>query len=245
MTKANHDKDRFLKILAHDLRNPMLSISGFSDLLHKNFRRYDEEKMERQLNILNNTAKKTYDLLEELLLWSKSQSGKIPFEPKVTNFKAVCNDVISLLIEGARSKNIDITYQDEADIKLFADENMLRTILRNLISNAIKFTDSNGKITIYVEHGETYVTIIVSDNGVGIGQNEIAKLWQIAETYTTPGTKGEKGTGLGLMLCKEFIDKHGGKIWVESEVGVGSDFKFTMPLSAKAYSGCGLDGFEP
>ena len=230
LTKANEDKDSFLKILAHDLRNPMLSISGFSELLLSNFRNYNEEKMEKHLNILHNSAKRTFDLLEELLLWSRSQSGKIPFEPKAINFKTLCKEVISLMTESARSKEIDIISQDNTDIQLFADANMLRTIMRNLISNAIKFSHSKGKITITAKPAGAFATITVSDNGVGIGQGEIARLWQISEVYTTPGTKGEKGTGFGLMLCKEFVDKHGGKIFVESEVGKGSNFQFTMPL---------------
>ena len=230
LIKANQDKDSFLKILAHDLRNPILSISGFSELLLSNFRNYNEEKMEKHLNILHNSAKRTFDLLEELLLWSRSQSGKIPFEPKAINFKALCKEVISLMTESARSKEIDIISQDNTDIQLFADANMLRTIMRNLISNAIKFSHSKGKITITAKPAGAFATITVSDNGVGIGQGEIARLWQISEVYTTPGTKGEKGTGFGLMLCKEFVDKHGGKIFVESEVGKGSNFQFTMPL---------------
>lgn len=230
LTKANEDKDSFLKILAHDLRNPMLSISGFSELLLSNFRNYDEEKMEKHLNILHNSAKRTFDLLEELLLWSRSQSGKIPFEPKVINFKALCKEVISLMTESARSKEIDIIYQDNTDIQLFADANMLRTIMRNLISNAIKFSHSKGKITITAKPAGAFATITVSDNGIGIGQGEIARLLQISEVYTILGTKGEKGTGFGLMLCKEFVDKHGGKIFVESEIEKGSDFQFTMPL---------------
>jgi len=230
LTKANNDKDRFLKILAHDLKNPLFSIYGFSDLMLKNFRKYDESTIEKQLNIINSTTKKTYDLLEELLLWSRSQSGKIPIEPKAVRFTTVCNEVLSLLIENARSKSITIVCQDDADIRLYADVNMLRTILRNLITNAIKFTHPNGQITISAETAETHAIISVTDNGVGIDTSEISKLFNIAEIFTTPGTTGEKGTGLGLMLCKEFAEKQGGRIWVESEVGVGSAFRFTIPL---------------
>lgn len=230
LIKANQDKDNFLKILAHDLRNPILSISGFSELLLNNFRSYNEDKMENHLNILHGSASRTLDLLEELLLWSRSQSGKIPFDPKTINFTILCDEVISLMIESARSKDITISFQGDADIQLFADANMLRTIMRNLISNAIKFTHPKGKIAITSEPAGAFATITVSDNGIGIGQSETDRLWQISEVFTTPGTKGEKGTGFGLMLCKEFVDKQGGKIWVESEVGVGSDFKFTIPL---------------
>lgn len=230
LLKANQDKDKFLKILAHDLKNPMFAISGFSDLLIKNFRKYDESTIEKQLGIINTTTKKTYDLLEELLLWTRSQSGKIPFEPRTVQLKKVCDDVLSLLNESAATKQIEIIPEIDAGLELHADVVMLRTILRNLISNAIKFTHENGQIILRAEQQDTDMIITVSDNGIGMSQEVVSKLWQIAELYTSPGTKGEKGTGLGLMLCKEFVEKHHGRIWVESEVGKGSDFKIALPV---------------
>jgi two-component system sensor histidine kinase/response regulator len=230
LLKANQDKDKFLKILAHDLKNPMFAISGFSDLLIKNFRKYDESTIEKQLGIINTTTKKTYDLLEELLLWTRSQSGKIPFEPRTVQLKKVCDDVLSLLNESAATKQIEIISEIDAGLELHADVDMLRTILRNLISNAIKFTHENGQIILRAEQQDTDMIITVSDNGIGMSQEVVSKLWQIAELYTSPGTKGEKGTGLGLMLCKEFVEKHNGRIWVESEVGKGSDFKIALPV---------------
>lgn len=229
LLKANQDKDKFLKILAHDLKNPMFAISGFSDLLIKNFRKYDESTIEKQLGIINTTTKKTYDLLEELLLWTRSQSGKIPFEPRTVQLKKVCDDVLSLLNESAATKQIEIIPEIDAGLELHADVDMLRTILRNLISNAIKFTHENGQIILRAEQQDTDMIITVSDNGIGMSQEVVSRLWQIAELYTSPGTKGEKGTGLGLMLCKEFVEKHNGRIWVESEVGKGSDFKIALP----------------
>ncbi|MDY0105022.1 MAG: HAMP domain-containing sensor histidine kinase [Lentimicrobium sp.] len=230
LLKANQDKDKFLKILAHDLKNPMFAISGFSDLLIKNFRKYDESTIEKQLGIINTTTKKTYDLLEELLLWTRSQSGKIPFEPRTVQLKKVCDDVLSLLNESAATKQIEIIPEIDAGLELHADVDMLRTILRNLISNAIKFTHENGQIILRAEQQDTDMIITVSDNGIGMSQEVVSRLWQIAELYTSPGTKGEKGTGLGLMLCKEFVEKHNGRIWVESEVGKGSDFKIALPV---------------
>jgi signal transduction histidine kinase len=235
LQKANQDKDKFLKILAHDLKNPMFAISGFSDLLIKNFRKYDENTIEKQLGIINATTKKTYDLLEELLLWTRSQSGKIPFEPRTFQLKKVCDDVLSLLNESAATKQIEIISEIDAGFELHADVDMLRTILRNLISNAIKFTHENGQITLRAVQQDTDMIITVSDNGIGMGQEVVSRLWQIAEHYTSPGTKGEKGTGLGLMLCKEFVEKHNGRIWVESEVGKGSDFKIALPVSEVWY----------
>lgn len=230
LQKANQDKDKFLKILAHDLKNPMFAISGFSDLLIKNFRKYDESTIEKQLGIINTTTKKTYDLLEELLLWTRSQSGKIPFEPRTVQLKKVCDDVLTLLNESAATKQIEIISEIDAGLELHADVDMLRTILRNLISNAIKFTHENGQIILRAEQQDTDMIITVSDNGIGMSQEVVSRLWQIAELYTSPGTKGEKGTGLGLMLCKEFVEKHNGRIWVESEVGKGSDFKIALPV---------------
>lgn len=230
LLKANQDKDKFLKILAHDLKNPMFAISGFSDLLIKNFRKYDESTIEKQLGIINTTTKKTYDLLEELLLWTRSQSGKIPFEPRTVQLKKVCDDVLTLLNESAATKQIEIISEIDAGLELHADVDMLRTILRNLISNAIKFTHENGQIILRAEQQDTDMIITVSDNGIGMSQEVVSRLWQIAELYTSPGTKGEKGTGLGLMLCKEFVEKHNGRIWVESEVGKGSDFKIALPV---------------
>ncbi len=230
LLKANQDKDKFLKILAHDLKNPMFAISGFSDLLIKNFRKYDASTLEKQLGIINTTTKKTYDLLEELLLWTRSQSGKIPFEPRTVQLKKVCDDVLSLLNESAATKQIEIIPEIDAGLELHADVVMLRTILRNLISNAIKFTHENGQIILRAEQQDTDMIITVSDNGIGMSQEVVSRLWQIAELYTSPGTKGEKGTGLGLMLCKEFVEKHNGRIWVESEVGKGSDFKIALPV---------------
>lgn len=235
LQKANQDKDKFLKILAHDLKNPMFAISGFSDLLIKNFRKYDENTIEKQLGIINAMTKKTYDLLEELLLWTRSQSGKIPFEPRTFQLKKVCDDVLSLLNESAATKQIEIISEIDAGFELHADVDMLRTILRNLISNAIKFTHENGQITLRAVQQDTDMIITVSDNGIGMGQEVVSRLWQIAEHYTSPGTKGEKGTGLGLMLCKEFVEKHNGRIWVESEVGKGSDFKIALPVSEVWY----------
>lgn len=229
LLKANQDKDKFLKILAHDLRNPMFAISGFSDLLIKNFRKYDEHTIEKQLGIINTTTKKTYDLLEELLLWTRSQSGKIPFEPRIVQLKKVCDDVLSLLIESAATKQIEIVSEVDAAMQLHADVDMLRTILRNLISNAIKFTHENGQIILRAELTDSAAIITVSDNGTGMSQDVVSKLWQVDDLFTTSSTKGEKGTGLGLILCKEFVEKHNGRIWVESEVGKGSDFKFAMP----------------
>jgi PAS domain S-box-containing protein len=230
LQKLNADKNRFMQILAHDLRSPFNSLLGFSELLLRNLRLYNIEVIENQLKMIYNTSKNTYNLLEDLLLWSKSQAGKLPFDPQSIDFYSLCTKVIENLLIVSNEKKVLINCLQHENIVLHADENMLKTIVRNLISNAIKFSNEGGFIYIYTEKQQDMVTIVVSDNGVGIDNENQAKLWNSAQPYTTYGTKKEKGTGLGLMLCKEFVEKHGGKIWVESEAGKGSDFKFTMPV---------------
>lgn len=228
LEKLNSDKDKFISILAHDLKNPFNALLGFTNMILTNIKEYDIQEIESLVEILNQTSKNTYNLLLDLLLWAQSQSGNLPFEPIYLLFKDVYNEVVAPFKNNP--KNISITYIDETQIKVIADINMLKTILRNLISNAIKFTNNNGEIKVIAEQNSNNITITVSDNGVGIENNIISKLWDVSEKYSSKGTAGEKGSGLGLSLCKEFVEKHGGKIWVESEVGKGSDFKFTLPL---------------
>jgi len=226
--KLNDDKNLFIRILAHDLKNPFNALVGLSGLMIANFQRYDRDEIEEQINVYHRTAKQTYNLLEDLLLWSKSQAGNLPFEPRACLFSYICDAAIASFLNN--SKNITITCLATNDLKVTVDLNMFRAIMRNLISNAIKFTGRNGLITISAECNQDFTSICISDNGIGISQENIAKLWDFTQPLTTPGTEGETGTGLGLVLCKEFVEKHGGKIWVESEVGKGSDFRFTLPI---------------
>ncbi len=230
LSQLNDDKDRFMQILAHDLRSPFTALLGFSDILLSNFREYDSDEIEMQLSLLSQTAHSTYNLLNDLLLWSMSQSGKLPFYPKRLSFIDICNEVLSCKCNQADSKNIKIGCSEKEPIYLFADINMIKTVLRNLITNAIKFTHINGEVTLYAQKEGEFATISVCDNGVGISPNNQLKLWDFTTPFATEGTEHEQGTGLGLLLCKEFVEKHGGKIWVESELGKGSNFKFTMPL---------------
>jgi PAS domain S-box-containing protein len=230
LKKLNTDKDRFITILAHDLKNPFNSILGFLNLLMRNIRKYDIEKIENLINIINNAAKNTFTLLEDILLWARAQSGKLPFQPEKVRLSTICKYVIDGLQLSANNKKIAINFSQKNDNQIFADVNMLNTILRNLVSNAIKFTNTGGQITISSEKNDTHLTITISDNGIGIDPDIQSKLFGISEKISTPGTAKEDGTGIGLMLCKEFVEKHGGKIWVESELGKGSNFIFTMPL---------------
>lgn len=216
--------------MAHDLKNPFNLLIGFSGILLRNFRKYDEKNLEEKLHIISDISYKTYNLLEELLVWSKAQSGLLPFEPVELNLNVVCHDVTSGLNQSAAKKNIGIVCNIQLDIQVMADYNMLKTILRNLISNAIKFTQQNGRIVISVEYDNSeWLILTVEDNGIGIEEPNLEKLFNINQNFTTIGTEGESGTGLGLLLCKEFADKHHGRIWGESEYGKGARFRFTMP----------------
>jgi len=233
LEKLNADKDRFISILGHDLRSPFNALLGLSELLTENIRKYDIDKIEDFVNRINKSAGTTFNLLEDILMWARTQQGKIPFKPKILSFRNICMDILEILKPNADAKNITIKYNPADEINIFADIDMLQTVLRNLISNAIKFTNKNGAINISAEENPGNVTISVSDNGTGIAPDNLTKLFDISQIQTTTGTADEKGTGLGLILCKEFVEKHGGKIWIESEVGKGSDFKFTMPIFAE------------
>lgn len=230
LINLNADKDLFITILAHDLKNPFNAILGFLNLLTENIRKYDINKIEQQLNLINKSAQNTFSLLEDILMWVRANSGKIPFEPQILSFSTICNEIIESLQLTANAKDITINYFATEEISIYADKNMLTAVLRNLVSNSIKFTKKNGEINIYAVKNHSDITITVSDNGIGIDPDILNQLFDITHKIITYGTANEKGTGLGLLLCKEFVEKHGGNIWVESEVGKGSDFKFTMPI---------------
>lgn len=231
LIELNATKDKFFSIIAHDLRNPFCNIIGFAELLKINYAKYDAEKMERITKQLYISAKNTYNLLENLLEWSRAQSDNIPFEPKMIDFIELCKNAIEDLSQNANSKNIILNYYVPEPIEIFVDTNMIKTVLRNLVSNAIKYTNNKGIINIFAEKNADNVIITVSDNGIGMDKNSIVKLFELTQKQSTSGTADEKGTGLGLIICKEFIEKHNGKIWAESEFGKGSDFKFTIPIS--------------
>ena len=236
MRKLNAEKDKFFSIIAHDLKNPLNLMLGFSDLLIRNFDKYNNKEKKEYINIIQQSVQNTYKLLENLLLWSRAQRGTIDFYPENRNLYLLSAKTIELLIQSAESKSITLSNQIPKDLYIEADENMFLTILRNLISNAIKFTPKGGKITIKAhsvtdKNKHSFAEISVKDNGIGIAKETLAQLFTISENVSTKGTEDEAGTGLGLMLCKEFVEKHGGKIRVESEVGKGSKFIFSFPLS--------------
>ncbi|MDA3952126.1 MAG: ATP-binding protein [Bacteroidales bacterium] len=227
---ANATKDKFFEIISHDLRSPFNSIIGFSELLIKNVNDTDNAKSKKHIDIINSLAKNTLILLDNLLNWAKSQTGELSFRPEKIILSEVILEIIGLNKSLAKAKNISLYYSPTNEIELYTDENILKTVLRNLISNAIKFTNVGGNINILTTTNQQKVEISISDNGVGMNEETIYKLFETSTNVTSLGTANEKGSGLGLMLCKEFVEKLNGKIWVESEEGKGSDFKFTLPL---------------
>lgn len=227
----NSDKDKFIRILAHDLKSPFTSLIGFSELLLNNLNNLDVYTIKEYVSFINETSNKTFSLLEEILLWLNAQSGNLKFEPSKIEIQELISNIVSDLKLSAESKEISLVSNISEKIYANADTNMLRTILRNLISNAIKFTNYKGEIHINAETINNEIIITVSDNGIGISEDNIKIIFDPVQVNSRIGTGGEKGTGLGLSICKEFVEKHGGKIWIESQEFKGSDFKFTMPLS--------------
>ncbi len=233
LRKLNAEKDKFFSIIAHDLKNPFNSILGFSELLKNEAYKQKIEDVVKYAGVINSSAQNTFELLENLLEWSLIQQGRIPYDPHTLLLNQIVDAEIESLKHYASQKNILIGNGITASIIIEADEDMLSTILRNLMANAIKFTPKNGKVQVLAKIEERQVVISVSDTGVGMTGETIGKLFKIETSFTSRGTENEKGTGLGLILCKEFVEKHNGKIWVESEVGKGSVFSFTIPDNAK------------
>lgn len=232
LTKLNADKDMFISILGHDLRSPFSSLVTLSNFLTENINKLDMDRVKKSIININRSALNTYNLLEEILIWGKSQSGKITFNPQQLNMLTIFSDTITVLSSNAKEKNITVTCSAPAHLNAFADIDMLKTILRNLLANSIKFTNNGGTINVSALQTDSITTITVSDSGVGIKPDNLEKLFKINNAFTTTGTAKETGTGLGLLLCKEFVEKHGGKISVESEAGKGSSFTFTLPAGA-------------
>ncbi len=229
LKELNDTKDKFFSIIAHDLRSPFHNIVGFSNLLVRDILEKDYTGIERFAGIIQDSSERAMDLLVNLLEWSRSQTGRMEFSPEEIDFGQLVTNVTSLSNDSAENKGISISTELQDRLIVFADKAMLETILRNLISNAIKYTNPEGVIIVAGKQMNNGLLVSVTDNGVGIGSGDISKLFRIDKNHSSAGTQNEKGTGLGLILCKEFVDKHGGKIWVESEVGKGSTFYFTIP----------------
>ena len=232
LKRLNATKDKFFSIIAHDLRSPFSSILGLSELLNLNYQKYNPEMLEQITKQLFLQSKNTFNLLENLLEWARTQTDKIPFELSKLNSAQLCKEVIDSFEAPANAKSLKIHLSASDTVDLLADANMIKTVLRNLLSNAIKFGNKNGNIWITSETKSDRIIFTVRDEGIGIKPETAANLFEITQIQSTVGTAHEKGTGLGLILCREFVEKHGGSIQVESEVGKGSSFIVSIPLTA-------------
>ncbi|MCX7987799.1 MAG: PAS domain-containing sensor histidine kinase, partial [Bacteroidales bacterium] len=219
-------KDKFFSIIAHDLKNPLHAIMGISEMLYS--KTYSNENVVEFAKMLYESGQSANELLENLLEWSRSQTGKISFNPSPQNVAALANETIELLLNHAQNKNIFLQNEIDENIEWKVDKNIVKTILRNLLSNAIKFTQEGGVVKIKAETLTDRLKICVEDNGKGIKPEIIATLFTTS-ARSTIGTQNEKGSGLGLLLCKELIGIHKGRIYVESTVGEGSKFTFELP----------------
>jgi len=230
LSNLNATKDKFFSIIAHDLKSPFNSIMGFSELLVEQMREKDYDSIEKYADIIYNSSQRALKLLSNLLEWARIQTGKIEYNPEYVEIVSLINTEIDLLMDTAQQKSIKINQKLPRKLPFLVDKSMLSTVIRNLISNAIKFTREGGEIIINTEQRADKIIICVSDNGVGMNKSDIDKLFKMEESSSSPGTNNEHGTGLGLILCKEFVEKHNGNIRVESELGKGSKFCIELPI---------------
>ena len=220
---------KFLSIIAHDLRSPFSSIIGILELLKMSLNEFSKTEIEEYVNIVYSSANNTLTLLDNLLVWAVSQNKEKNFKPVKINLYELLREEIENLKTLASQKQITLSQTIKPDLNVTADLQMVKTILRNLISNAIKYTNIKGEIIVDAAEVKQYVEIAIKDNGIGMSKEDQKKLFKIDSFHSTPGTHDEKGTGLGLLLCKEFVELHGGNIRIESEAGKGCRFSFTLP----------------
>ncbi len=230
LKEAIQTKDKFFSIIAHDLKNPFNVMIPILGILKEELHNMSKENLREMVDLISSSVKQEYNLLESLLEWSRAQSGKIKLEPKYIDLKKIAETNINLHKAKAQEKNISIQFYSNGNNQVLADEYMISTVIRNLISNALKFTHNNGEIKIGVESNQSEIQFYVQDNGVGISPKNQKKLFRIDTNFNCAGTCEEVGTGIGLILCKEFIEQNKGKIKVNSQIGEGSKFIFTLPV---------------
>ncbi len=228
LKELNATKDKFFMIVAHDLKNPLGNFRDITRLMRNSYNEFTNTEKRHFLDLMLRSANNLYSFFETLLLWTNSQRGVIPFYPVVIPIKTMVDDLFTGLAAQADAKKISLVNNISDSFFKSADPNMLNTILKNLISNAIKFTKDDGQVTINVTEEAEFITFSIADTGVGIKKEMHDKLFKIESNVTTPGTNKERGMGLGLVICKEFVKKHEGEIWFETNTGKGTTFYFTV-----------------
>jgi signal transduction histidine kinase len=238
LSSLNAEKDKFFSIIAHDLKGPFNGFLGLTQIMAEELPNLTADEIRKIAESMRNSANNLYHLLENLLEWSQIQQGAIPFNPEVIQLGLVASNSIDIIYESAERKDIEISNQIADGLFAFADRNMIQTIIRNIVFNAIKFTHKGGKVILSARATTgNYIEIAIQDTGTGMSRYMVENLFRIDVKTSRKGTDGELSTGLGLLLCKEFVEKHGGKIWVESEEANllagksgGSTFYFTVPI---------------
>lgn len=230
MQALNQSKDKFFAIIAHDLKAAFHGILGFSEVLDTEFDELDDASKRKIANYLNESSQSTYKLLDNLLEWARLENGSMPYRPKALQLDQLIEDTVYSLQFMAAQKNISLTTRLQSDIWIEADMHMLQSLVHNLVANALKFTPNGGTIQIFDEVKDDQITISVQDNGTGMNDVQLQKLFNVAYSQSTNGTNGETGTGLGLLLCQQFVQQHKGALNVSSQLGQGSTFSFNFPL---------------
>lgn len=232
---SNATKNKFFQIIAHDLRNPISTLAGSTNLIFNSFEDFSNKQTKDFIGDLNKLSQTTFNLLENLLDWSSTQMGEMKFLPKPIDIKLLTAENLELITPKINSKNIELNVNIKKDMLAYADENMVKTVIRNLLSNAVKFTPENGKIEISCKLKTEFLIYSVKDSGIGINEVDLKKLFRIDTHHTTPGLSNEKGSGLGLILCKEFVEKNGGTISITSELNKGTSIDFTLKKHIKSF----------
>lgn len=235
LLEANETRDKFLSIIGHDLKNPFNSVLGLTSLLSSEWETIPNEEKRYIINEINTTSNTLYELMDNLLLWAKNQSNSIHVFPEEFNMNDYLVDMYELFRNQASYKNIKILMDIGEKNMVYADPNMISTVLRNLMSNAIKFTRKSGKISVELKQMDSEMEFCISDNGKGLLPDDLKRILETKSSHSTKGTENETGTGLGLLLVKEFIRLNGGVFWVESKVDIGSKFYFTLPKKTRKF----------
>jgi PAS domain S-box-containing protein len=230
LESSNREKDKFFSIIAHDLRSPFSSVIGFSELLMDQIKQENYSGIEEYAGLIHQSSKKSMELLSNLMTWAHSKTGRMEFKPKKFKLFELAGDCLKIFEESASQKSIRLSLQINPAIEVYADKAMISTVFRNLIGNAVKFTYPDGIVHIAAKQQSNNVVVAVSDTGMGMSPEMVKNLFRLDKDTGRPGTNGETSTGLGLVICREFVEKHGGKIWAESKEESGSTFYFTLPL---------------
>ncbi len=233
LQKSNADKDRLFSYVAHDLKAPIAGFLNLTEVLSADITAFSLQELEQLAKEMHKSSEGLYELLEDLLQWSRLQRGLLDYNPESACLNDIVTAGISIAKNVADQKNIDLWDNVPKGMNLFADQKMMYSVIRNLIFNAIKFTHRGGNVSIHAHQEGSMVRVMVQDDGMGMDQETAAGVFAIDQKRSVKGTEGEKGTGLGLILCKEFVEKHRGRIWVESEPGQGTTVSFTVHSGAE------------